>query len=158
MTARLFGRLLSWLNDRTSDVFFVGTCNDISKLPPELTRAERLDGIFHIDLPSQSQRRAIWEIHLEQFGVNRDQPKPNDTDWSGAEIRSCCRLATLLDVPLIEAAKNIVPIAVTAAESVAKLRQWASGRCLNAEVAGIYHHQTATNKRRRRVTPDPSSN
>lgn len=158
VTARLFGRLLSWLNDRTSDVFFVGTCNDISKLPPELTRAERLDGIFYIDLPSQSQRQAIWEIHLEQFGVNLNQPKPDDTQWTGAEIRSCCRLATLLDVPLIEAAKNIVPIAVTAAESVAKLRQWASGRCLNAEVAGIYHHQAATNKRRRRVTPDPSSN
>ncbi|WP_240928394.1 AAA family ATPase [Thalassoroseus pseudoceratinae] len=158
VTARLFGRLLSWLNDRTCDVFFVGTCNDISKLPPELTRAERFDSLFYIDLPSQSQRQAIWEIYLEQFGIDRDQPKPDDTDWSGAEIRSCCRLATLLDVPLIEAAKNIVPIAVTAAESVAKLRQWASGRCLDAETAGIYRQQTSTSKRRRRVTTDPSSN
>ena len=87
--------------DVTSDVFFVGTCNNISKLPPELTRAERFDGVFYIDLPCQSQRQAIWEIYLEQFGVNRDQLKLNDHDWTGAEIRSCCRLATLLGVPPI---------------------------------------------------------
>ena len=31
VTARLFGSLLTWLNDHESDVFFVATCNDISK-------------------------------------------------------------------------------------------------------------------------------
>jgi predicted ATPase len=39
--ARLFGSLLTWLNDHTSDVFVVCTSNDISKLPPEFVRAER---------------------------------------------------------------------------------------------------------------------
>jgi hypothetical protein len=39
--ARLFGALLSWLSDHESDAFFVGTCNDVSKLPPEFSRAER---------------------------------------------------------------------------------------------------------------------
>ena len=34
VSARLFGSVLSWLNDHESDVFFVGTCNDIAKLPP----------------------------------------------------------------------------------------------------------------------------
>ena len=34
VTARVFGSLLTWLNDHESDVFFVGTCNDASKLPP----------------------------------------------------------------------------------------------------------------------------
>lgn len=43
--ARLFGTLLTWLNDHTSDVLFAGTSNDISKLPPEFSRAERFDGI-----------------------------------------------------------------------------------------------------------------
>ena len=32
--------------------FFVTTCNDISKLPPEFVRAERFDGVFFVDLPS----------------------------------------------------------------------------------------------------------
>jgi ATPase family associated with various cellular activities (AAA) len=39
--ARLFGTLLSWLNDHESEAFFVGTTNDVSRLPPEFARAER---------------------------------------------------------------------------------------------------------------------
>ena len=42
VSARMFGTLLSWLNDHESDVFFVCTANDVSKLPPEFTRAERI--------------------------------------------------------------------------------------------------------------------
>jgi hypothetical protein len=41
VSARLFGSLLSWLADHESDVFFVATSNDVSKLPPEFARAER---------------------------------------------------------------------------------------------------------------------
>ena len=52
VSTRLFGTLLTWLSDHTSDVFFVGTSNDISKLPPEFARAERFDGVFFLDLPS----------------------------------------------------------------------------------------------------------
>ena len=48
------------------------------------------------------------------------------SDWTGAEIRSCCRLSALLDVPLMEAAKHVVPVAATAAESVERLRSWAA--------------------------------
>jgi hypothetical protein len=42
------------------------------------------------------------------------QARPDDTNWTGAEIKSCCRLASLLDVPLVQAAQNVVPVAVTA--------------------------------------------
>src|SRR5208282_3762528 len=31
VSTRLFGNLLTWLADHDSDVFFTGTCNDISK-------------------------------------------------------------------------------------------------------------------------------
>jgi len=41
VSARMFGSLLSWLNDHQSDVFVVCTANDVSKLPPEFCRAER---------------------------------------------------------------------------------------------------------------------
>jgi hypothetical protein len=61
-----------------------------------------------------------------------------DTNWTGAEIKSCCRLASLLDVPLVQAAQNVVPVAVTAGDKVEGLRQWASGRCLSADRAGVY--------------------
>ena len=46
VSARLFGTFLSWLNDHESDVFTIATCNDIAKLPPEFSRAERFDGGF----------------------------------------------------------------------------------------------------------------
>ena len=38
----------------------------------------------------------------------------------------------------IQAGKNVVPVAVTAAESVEKLRTWAAGRCLDASRPGVY--------------------
>ena len=78
------------------------------------------------------------ELQQSQAEVGR-QTKPCDDQWTGAEIRACCRLAALLDVPLTSAAQNVVPVAVTAAESVDRLRQWASGRCLSRRPEVLRH-------------------
>jgi len=83
VSARMFGSLLTWLNDHTSDVFFVATCNDISNLPPEFSRAERFDGVFFVDLPSAKQRRTIWQIYLGMFDIDPDQELPSDEGWTG---------------------------------------------------------------------------
>ncbi|MBL8827132.1 MAG: AAA family ATPase, partial [Planctomycetaceae bacterium] len=40
VSTRLFGSFLTWLSDHDSDVYVVASCNDISKLPPEFSRAE----------------------------------------------------------------------------------------------------------------------
>ena len=157
VTARMFGSFLSWLNDHKSDVFVVATSNDISKLPPEFGRSERFDGIVFVDLPGREQKDLIWEQYIQLFELKPGQSKPKDKDWSGAEIRACCRLAALLDVPLKQAASNVVPIAVTAAEAVNRNRIWASGRCLDAEKGGIYQYRGAKSKRRS-VKVDPSLN
>jgi hypothetical protein len=141
VSTRMFGTLLTYLSDHDSDVFIVASANDISKLPPELTRAERFDAVYFLDLPGPRQRETIWQMYLRKFGLDPTQRIPQDREWTGAEIRSCCRLAALLDVPLAEAASNIVPVAVTAGEAVEKLRQWASGRCLSAERPGIYSRE-----------------
>src|SRR6516225_9953616 len=138
VSARMFGTLLSYLNDHESDVYFVCSANDVSKLPPEFTRAERFDAIFFLDLPASREKEQIWRLYLERFGLEAGQKRPNDRDFTGAEIRACCRLAALLGVPLVEAAANIVPVAVTAGESVERLRNWAAGRCLSADRPGIY--------------------
>src|SRR4051795_5244089 len=159
VSARMLGTMLGWLNDHQSDVFVVATSNDASKLPPEFSRAERWDGIYFIDLPGQREKDAIWRMYLEKFGLATSQPRPNDRDWTGAEIRSCCRLAALLDVPLVESALNIVPVAVTGGEAVEKLRNWASGRCLAADRPGIYTRASGgTNPPNRPVNRDPSRN
>jgi hypothetical protein len=144
VSARMFGTLLSYLNDHESDVYFVCSANDVSKLPPEFTRAERFDAIFFLDLPASREKEQIWRLYLERFGLDPAQRRPNDRDFTGAEIRACCRLATLLDVPLVEAATNIVPVAVTAGESVERLWNWAAGRCLSADRPGIYSRVAAS--------------
>ncbi len=156
VSARILGTLLSWLNDRESDSFVVCTANDISKLPPELTRAERFDGIFFVDLPDKAVREQIWCIYEHQYGLEKPK-RPSDDDWTGAEIKACCRLSKLLDVSLTEAAQNVVPVAATASESIHALRTWASGRCLDAARPGIYQHRPSTRRNIRRNDDPPSA-
>jgi len=158
VSSRLFGTFLSWLNDHQSDVFVVCTANDVAKLPPEFGRSERFDGIFFLDLPSEEEKVMIWAIYLEMFEIDREQRKPDDADWTGAEIKACCRLSALLDVPLIQSAQNVVPVAITASESVNRLRTWASGRCLSANQPGLYHSEATKRKSRRNVKPNISLN
>jgi SpoVK/Ycf46/Vps4 family AAA+-type ATPase len=159
VSTRLFGTLLTWLADHQSDVFFIGTANDISKLPPEFTRAERLDAVFFLDVPTSAEKDVIWEMYRAEFHIPCEQTRPDDTSWTGAEIRSCCRLAELLDITLHQAAQLVVPVAVTAAESMEKLRTWASGRCLNASNPGIYSRNgQSTPKASRRIRRDPNDN
>jgi hypothetical protein len=155
VAARLFGTLLTWLSDHESDVFFVATSNDVSRLPPEFARAERFDALFFLDLPGRQQKDDVWNMYGVAFGVDVTK-KPDDDRWTPAEIRACCRLASLLDVAVTDAAKHIVPVASTGAESVAKLRQWASGRCLDAETGELFRAQSTA--QRRRMPPDPSNN
>ena len=48
-------------------------------------------------------------------------------------------LAAAAETPVATAPLTVVvPVAVTAAESVERLRTWASGRCLSAYKPGIY--------------------
>jgi SpoVK/Ycf46/Vps4 family AAA+-type ATPase len=128
-------------------------------MPPELSRAERFDGIVFLDLPTREQKDVIWEQYIRSYELDADQRRPPDEQWTGAEIRACCRLAALLDVPLLQSAQNVVPVATTAAESVESLRTWASGRCLDADRPGIFQYRTPKSNGRRRVTRSrPSKN
>ncbi|MDE2101708.1 MAG: AAA family ATPase [Patescibacteria group bacterium] len=135
-TASVFGVFLQWLQDHTSDVFVILTSNDITQLPPEFCRAERFDSIFFLDLPTAAEKADIWLLYSQHYGVSGKWAQ--DDGWTGAEIKACCRLAALLDVPLIQAARHIVPVSVTAAEKIDALRQWAAGRCLDAATGEVY--------------------
>ncbi|MDR2019303.1 MAG: AAA family ATPase [Treponema sp.] len=66
VSQRLFGYLLTWLNDKTARVFVVATANDIAVLPPEVLRRGRVDEIFSVDFPSAPERKEIFRIHLEK--------------------------------------------------------------------------------------------
>ena len=85
-------------------------------------------------------------------------PLSGPSVWTGAEIKSCCRLAALLDVPLAQAAQNVVPVAVTAGDKIEGLRQWASGRCLSADRAGVYSRAEQAGASGRRIVRGPGVN
>ena len=46
--------------------FVVATANDVTKLPPELTRKGRFDEVFYIGLPQERERRRILGIHIRK--------------------------------------------------------------------------------------------
>ena len=109
-------------------------------------------------LPIREEKDAIWKIYRDLYEIDPSQSISDDTNWTGAEIKSCCRLSALLDLSLNLAAQNVVPVAVTAAESMDRLRSWASGRCLSASCSGIYQQTDGAPKTRRRVNREPSNN
>ena len=75
-----------------------------------------------------------------------------DDNWTGAEIKACCRLSALLNEPPTHAANKIVPVAVTAADKVTQLREWASGKLpLRLPQPGIYQSKTPTTTTGRRA-------
>jgi len=77
VTQRLFGYLLTWLNDKTATVFVVATANDIAVLPPEFMRRGRFDEIFSVDFPTEPERKQIFTIHIKK-ALKRRQEKGFD--------------------------------------------------------------------------------
>ncbi|MFY9268997.1 MAG: AAA family ATPase [Candidatus Manganitrophaceae bacterium] len=129
--SRIFGTFLSWLNDHRSRVFVVATTNNIAHLPPEFLRAERWDAIFFVDLPTPEERKAILKIHAAEYGIEPENV-PDLSAWSGAEIRSLCRIAAMTKSTLTEAARYIVPLSRSMGEKLTELREWAKSRTLPA--------------------------
>lgn len=66
ITTRLFGTLLTWMQEKDSAVFVVATANDIVMLPPELLRKGRFDEIYYVGLPNEEERQKIFEIHISK--------------------------------------------------------------------------------------------
>lgn len=82
LSRRLAGMLLTWMQERTSDVLIIASANNLELLPPELTRCGRFDDIFKVDLPNNGERYAIFKIHLARFDYRfRDGDGFTDDEW-----------------------------------------------------------------------------
>lgn len=96
IVTRMFGYLLGWLQDKTSSVYVIATANNAEKLPPELKRKGRFDEIFCVNLPDKSERKAIFEVHLERINkkdkislyVDTETLAKNTEGFNGADIES----------------------------------------------------------------------
>lgn len=145
-TARVFGTMLTWMNEKTAPCFVIATANDVSQLPPELMRKGRFDEIFFVDLPTVHERVDILKIHLKKR--NRDPEKfdlkriaQNTDGFSGAELEQVVVAAMydafdanrdLVNMDLERASVSTVPLSTTMAENVESLRGWCKGRAVPA--------------------------
>jgi hypothetical protein len=141
-SARVFGTFLTWLSEKTSPVFVVATANEIARLPPELLRKGRLDEIFFVDLPKDSEREEIFRIHLQGRSRSADQFElaslvSASEGFSGAEIEEAINSALydafgesaeLSTGHILAALGETVPLSCTMEEQITELREWASGR------------------------------
>lgn len=144
---RMFGSLLTWMQEHQSHVFLVATANDIEALPPELLRKGRFDEIFFVDLPTEGVREVIFSIHLRKRGYEPglfDLAKLADVSkgYSGSEIEQAIVSAhidatyekTHLTGAMIEhVLRTSPPLSVTMAEKIQWLRDWSKGRCVPAD-------------------------
>lgn len=146
--------LLIWLQERSSQVFTCITSNDISGLPPELTRKGRVDEIWFVDLPCRRDREAILQIHLEKRKRTLTSKATAEiaaklAGYTGSEIEEAVKEGilsawtrkceggdgALTAGDVIEAAGNIVPMSVTYADKLNDIRAWARGRARRASEA-----------------------
>jgi AAA+ superfamily predicted ATPase len=143
LSQRMFGSLLTWMQERRAPVFVIATANDIEALPPELLRKGRFDEIFFVDLPKPDVRKSMFSVHLKKrmydpSGFDLDQVVAASEEYTGAEIEQAIlagmhqafsRAQKLSTADLLEALRRSPPLAVTMRERVEALRTWARGRC-----------------------------
>lgn len=64
---RMFGRFLTWMQEKQSPVFIVATANSIKTLPPEFLRKGRFDELFKVELPTEKELVSILNTKLKEY-------------------------------------------------------------------------------------------
>jgi ATP-dependent 26S proteasome regulatory subunit len=154
-SSRIFGSFLTWMQEKTSPIFVMATANRVERLPGEFLRKGRFDEIFFVDLPTQSEREAVFSIHLSKR--NRDiqrfdlpQLAKVADGFSGAEIEQAL-IAAMYDafaqnreftqLDIIAAIKATLPLSRTMTEQVTALRDWARQRARPAAASVAEYHR-----------------
>ena len=156
-SSRVFGSFLTWMQEKTHPVFVIATANNIDKLPPEFLRKGRFDEIFFVDLPTKSERKMIWDLHLHKRLKNPEVLGKVQLDdalfdglseitegYSGAEIEQAViaglfdafsEKRSILEDDLSKSVKNMVPLSITQSEAIETIREWANVRAVAATAA-----------------------
>nr|YP_009395896.1 hypothetical protein [Dasya naccarioides]ARW65082.1 hypothetical protein [Dasya naccarioides] len=138
-TNRINNIFLTWLSEKTSNVFIVATANNISHLPIEILRKGRFDEIFFVDLPNFEERINIFKIHLEKvrkltwYKYNIYYLSQISNYFSGAEIEQAINEAMYTafyedrefnTYDIRNSITNTVPLSFTNRENINELQQW----------------------------------
>lgn len=144
--SHIFSAFLTWMQEKSSDVFVAATANRIDLLPAEIIRKGRFDQVFFIDLPNDAEREHIFKVHL--------QKRKNDISqfdlpllsvatefWNGAEIEHAVEAAMIeafsrgekmTQDDLYTIIRSTVPLSRTMAEQIKFIKNWASERAVSA--------------------------
>jgi AAA+ superfamily predicted ATPase len=147
---RVFGTILTWMQEKSVPVFVVATANDITALPPETLRRGRFDEIFFLDLPTDAERQEIVTVHLRK---RRRDPTNFDVHqlarlsdgFTGAELEQAIVDAMyqafsddrdVATKDIATAIERTVPLSRSQREVIEHLRRWLQeGRAQSASFA-----------------------
>lgn len=145
VTARTFGTLLTWMQEKTSPVFVVATANRHQNLPAEALRKGRFDEMFFVDLPDSKTREIILEKQVSRLvkkvskGLDYAAMASKTDLFSGAELEQAVKDAqfiafsdgkrALKQDDLLSAVGSTFPLAITMEGDIAALRRFAKNRC-----------------------------
>lgn len=142
VSSRIFGTLLSWLNDRTNPAFIVATTNNHTLLPAALIRKGRFDQLFWVDLPTSEERKEIFNVVIRKYG--RD-PKNysikslvvGSESFTGAEIEEVFKDAMykafdqgddVTDSHIMDVLSEFIPFAISHEDDLKEMRSQAQGK------------------------------
>ena len=143
---RVFGSLITWMQEKTSPVFIVATANNVRILPAELLRKGRFDEIFFLNLPSESERQDIFKVHLQRLRPTRLREfdlgilAKCAENFSGAEIEQVVidglyrafgtfvngQRRDLMTEDILRSIEDTVPLAAIARSQIEDLKRWAA--------------------------------
>ena len=80
-------------------VVIIAATNRMDRLDKALLRPGRFDRVLHVSLPSNQDRREIFEIHLRHIPIDKTVTLEflveNTHGYSGADIASLCQKAAM---------------------------------------------------------------
>lgn len=152
--SRVVGAILGFLQDNDG-VIVMMTSNDVSQLPPELTRSGRIDAQWIFDLPNKYERHEIIDIYLKKNNLTVDAALHSYIDeitknFTGAEIKSAVKdmlinlyyrlknsnqsldNRTLTKEDIDNAVNNTVTVWKSSKEKIQAFRAYSKDRYLNA--------------------------
>lgn len=143
VTNRIFGCMLTWMQEKECPVFVICTANNVMAIPPEFMRAGRFDEIFFLDLPNEEQRADILERLI--LKKHRD-PKKFDfhpivqasKNYSPAELEKAISNALfvaysenkrdLTTADIVSEISKFQPLYNSRREEIEAMRTWALGK------------------------------
>ena len=145
----MYAALLTFMQESDGGVLIAMACNeDIMNFPAPALRAERIDRVFFIDLPTEEEVKDVLRIHISKSGWDPQSPELDLSrvaaalvDYTPAEVKTVVNRGLILkfhsDGPrpaplktqhLLDAAVKVLPMSRGHRVEIDAFRVWATQR------------------------------